>query len=523
MSAASMIPILRRVRADAVAFVHESRGLVVALVVIQAIVFGPFFTWLVITNHTFPNTLITPYPSYRTQFEGRWLADLVIWLQGGSGVQPLLMVAAATVQATSGLLFARLVGLRERTPTLLVATVLCVYPAFLDYYSFASDHLVLTLGDLFVVLGALAWSRLDAPVGFRVVFAALAFVCALALYPPKLGLIGVIVIAAILVAVYERTDGAPPRSSRAFVVDAGLLALTVTLACGLYFASTRFTMRATDGLRGRINTLGEMASIALGSYRRVVAGYGEIVDWLPSLFRILPVVVCALGIVLVVRRTGSARVAAIGIAAALLLPPALRAAYIVNHETWENCARIATPYAYVLVLFLALMLRDRIAARLAYPIAFALLYAAVIVGAQESNAAAARSGYELALLNRVAARIEALPLVAGRQYRLLVFGHLPPFSREQAVRYPNTANRANALRTAFEDYRQPELLGFVLGRELRRPRLFEMTRAMVTERGRAPWPSADSVFLKDDLIVVLLERVGPGVVHTVCEDDFTRR
>src|SRR5439155_26044881 len=85
-------------------------------------------------------------PFYKTQGEGRWVADLIIWLQGGSGVQPFQMAIAVALQSLNGILFARFVGLEKRLEVFLAAAFLCLYPAFLDYYSFAMDHITLVIG-----------------------------------------------------------------------------------------------------------------------------------------------------------------------------------------------------------------------------------------------------------------------------------------------------------------------------------------------------------------------------------------
>ena len=131
----------------------------VGLLVLQFITYGYFFTTLIFTNHTFPNSWVFLYPSYKTLGEGRWFADIIFWLQGGSGVQPFQMSVAVALQSLNGLLFARFLGLEKRLDVSLAAAFLCLYPAFLDYYSFAMDHISFVIGDTFALIGILCWKN----------------------------------------------------------------------------------------------------------------------------------------------------------------------------------------------------------------------------------------------------------------------------------------------------------------------------------------------------------------------------
>jgi len=86
------------------------RGVFVLCLLLQFITYSYFFTSLIFTNHTFPNSWLYPYPSFKTQGEGRWLADIIIWLQGGSGVQPFQMFIATTLQSINGIFFCIVFG-----------------------------------------------------------------------------------------------------------------------------------------------------------------------------------------------------------------------------------------------------------------------------------------------------------------------------------------------------------------------------------------------------------------------------
>ncbi|MCX5949124.1 MAG: hypothetical protein NTY67_13430 [Cyanobacteria bacterium] len=91
---------------------RRQRGMLAALVLLQVVAYGYLFTVPIFSDHTFPNSWLYPYPSFKTDGEGRWLADLVIMLQGGSGVPSVQMAGAAMLQACNAILFSSLLGLR---------------------------------------------------------------------------------------------------------------------------------------------------------------------------------------------------------------------------------------------------------------------------------------------------------------------------------------------------------------------------------------------------------------------------
>ena len=98
---------------DWLAKLRRHQGVLAALLLLQVVAYGYLFTVPIFTDHTFPNSWLYPYPSFKTDGEGRWLADLVILLQGGSGVPSVQMAGAALLQAINGILFASLLGLRS--------------------------------------------------------------------------------------------------------------------------------------------------------------------------------------------------------------------------------------------------------------------------------------------------------------------------------------------------------------------------------------------------------------------------
>jgi hypothetical protein len=61
-----------------------------------------------------------------------------------------------------------------------------------------------------------------------------------------------------------------------------------------------------------------------------------------------------------------------------------------------------------------------------------------------------------------------------------------------------------------------ELLNFLFGQDvLQLPTAEQVERATASTKDRKPWPSADSVYVEDDVVVVLLQKYEEGVPRTI--------
>ncbi len=488
----------------------------VGLLALQLITYSYFFTSLIFTNHTFPNSWLFPYPSYKTQGEGRWVADLIIWLQGGSGVQPFQMAIAVALQSLNGILFARFVGLEKRLEVFLAAAFLCLYPAFLDYYSFAMDHITLVIGDTFTLLGICYWKRMGHSARNAAV-SGLLFVLALACYQPKIGLIGLLCVTYLALWI-ATNDKSQVFSLRQLLRETAYVASVFIGACLAYFLSTKLTITYNVGGRAYINSIPEMLASALAAQGEFFRYFTVGTDYLPRLLRVLPALGIALGCLALLQRARRKHWAAVIIVAILLLliPVTLRASYIVNKNSWENAGRITFANGYALLFFLSCALQAVRMRYLAAGILTTCVYFFLVLGTQESSTAALKTIYDLNMINRIASRIESVVAdLYQNRYPLVVVGHYPEFERSRYVRTPNRNNAPHVESFAFEAYRQPEILNYFFGQEiLLRPTPVQLEKALSSVEGRRPWPARESVYLVDNVIVVILERYGPGMPTT---------
>ncbi len=484
------------------------RGMVAALLLLQIVAYGYLFTVPIFTDHTFPNSWLYPYPSFKTDGEGRWLADLVIMLQGGSGVPMVQMVGAALLQAINGVLFACLLGVRRGLPLVVLGGLIVLHPAFLDYYSFAADHLSFVLGDSFAVLAAWVLLRGQGP-AFRLGGAALLNMLALALYGPKITLVLLLALLMLLLRVVEAEPPAPGR--RALLGEIAVAFGQVLLAVLAFGLSARLVIRHPILPGAHVNTLPEMATALVESYGKGLRYLGGMAGLPSGTLQLLPVLIVLLGLLVLGGRMRRLRwpQRSVAMLAVLLLPVALNGASIINNSSPGDRGRFVAAYAYGLVFFLAQSLRVRWLRYPALALAALVLWFFLSLAMQQANAAQFKNTYELSMINRILTRLEPLITTTSDQpaQPVLIVGRYPPFDLGPYVRWRGNIDAPHLLSTEiFAPYRQTEMLNYLLGRELlRRPSAAEIDRALPRLRGTPPWPAPESVFRDGRTIVVTLE------------------
>jgi hypothetical protein len=500
-------------------------GVLAALVAIQIVVYSYFFTTVIVTDHTFPNIWVQPYPSHRTREEGRWLQDLIICLQGGAGVQSFQMFAAVTLQGINGILFARLLGLTKRFEVFLVAAVICLYPAILDTYCFASDHLTFAIGDTLALAGILCLTS-QRPSPQNAFVSGLCFMLSLAAYGPKIAFIALLCLCHLAMSIATDndttdSDATGPRGfdPRATLLRLGYVFAVFAVACLCYYASSKLVVTQNAGMRVQLNSAEQIGQAAVQAYYKFLCYCTVDSDYLPVSLRALPAMAVALGAVSLLlsgRRKGATAIAILAMLLALI-PLALRAAYIINGNTYENNGRITYVNGYALVFFLAAALHRPLLKWCGMGMLLLLFYVMAVVGTQETNTAAMKTIYEMNMINRLAARIEDQTegLYEGER-ALVVIGALPTFPHQQYVRYGNLRMQPHSRFTAFPSFRQVEILNFLFGRVLlKAPTAAQVERATASAKDRKPWPAAASVYLEDDVVVVLLQKYKEGVPRTI--------
>lgn len=502
------------------AWLRRHLGLLAALLLLQLVAYSYLFTLPIYTDHTFPNSWLYPYPSFKTSGEGRWLADLVIALQGGSGVPAVQMVGAAVLQAANGVLFASLLGVRRGPGLFVLAGLICLHPAFLDYYSFAADHLSFVLGDSCALLAAWCLLRESRPVR-RLLGAALFNLLALGLYGPKITLVLLLTLLVLLQRLVEEPTVLASR--RGLLREVALVAGSLLLAVLLFGVSARLLITQPILPGAHVNSPAEMLTAVLESYGKCRRYLLEMAGLPAGVWRWLPLLIVGSGLAALApplrRRPGTQQALAVLLVA--LLPVALNGASIINNASPTDRGRFVSAYAYLLVFCLAQCLRLRRWRLPVLTLASLMLWFFLSLAVQQTNAAQFKSGYDIATINRILTRLEPLIEVGAgsepqQQQPVLVVGRYPAFSLEPYVRWPGSTDAAHLLvNDTFAPYRQTEMLNHLLGRPLlRRPTAEEIARALPRIQRTPPWPAPASVFRDGRTLVVVLEAWRPDVPLT---------
>ncbi len=445
------------------------------------------------------------------------MADLLIAAQGGSGVPSVQMVCAATLQGLNGIFLAALIGIKSRLQTCLLASVLCLYPLFLDYYSFAVDHLSFVLGDTLCLLGALIWLKAKRT-RMRITGSAALFAVAIGIYGPKVSLVSLLLLACLMLRLTEEkgTHNATHASSvrleallplrEVAIAAASLIAAIVIIVIISKLTVSSMDVSPRTHLNGAAEALQEIRSSYLNTYRY----FRYQISGLPAWGFIVPAMAMGLGSLSLMVRIAKVKPSnlLIGVLILALVPVALHATWIINNEAWRHAGRIQSANGYFLVLLLGCMLRSGQLRATGMGLATIMLYFFCIHATQQTNFILMKSTYESNFINRIATRIEPLMEIRpGRPQGLVVIGSIPKLNIGSYVKYPERSAAITNTET-FARYRQVEILNYFLGHDyLRIPKPSEVTQALnLAKMTEGVWPSPQSVKVLDDTIVVIMEK-----------------
>lgn len=532
----------------------RDRRLILLLFAIQVVAYSYLYTAISFGNHLFPNAFINPYPSFRTTSQGRWLLDLILVGQGGSGVQSVQMIAASLLQACNATLFLRLIGVRKNLDLVILGCLFCLYPHFLDYYSFTSDHFALVGGDSLALLGMVFLYRCRS-LNARLLAASTCWFLALSIYAPKLALLCLLLVLMPVIGLLwadprhrqetisavntstsqldstrvwpgpiDRSPSHGPAEDNpnhtlapdlAARLGQGVLALL--LAVVAFWLSSKLSISNPWPDHTHLNSPAEALSELNRSYRRwrelMTTMIGGLIS--PKVVLIPALLAYAL---LIFRAVKQGWATTLLIACLLaLIPVALQSTWIVNGQAWQSSGRLLTAYAYLLVFYLAVIISSRRLRLLAIIASSLLAWSCFVFASQASNAIQIKSAYELGQINRIAARVEPLLTNSTTDHPptdhtpLVIFGMYPKFNSKDYIR-TITVNASDLVdATAFASYRQVDILNQILGsRRFRPPTASEVAQARQAAAKAQPWPAPGSVFREGETIVVVLEPDRPG-------------
>ena len=493
-------------------------SVLIGLCALQFACYTYFLTVPLLSNHTFPNVWLYNYPSWKTASEGRWFADMIILFQGSSGVQSFQFVCAVILQAVNGLLLADLLKTKKQTNRFLLAGVLCLFPLFPDYYSFACDHITFVLGDTLCLVAALFW--ISYPQGLiRIMVPASLYLLSIAAYGPKVSLVVFLASVSILLRIQWCDQFHRSQNLQRINIEIFSAASVVLLALLGYWITFKLTFIESydGGKHTHLSTLPEILEGTRAAYSEVIIYYAEGMGGFPEKLSWLPLGIMLAGVfyMILTMRSYGIIVLALTVLILALIPVMLSAPWIINAQSFKNCARIGAAYGYAFVFFLGVFMSRVRPLLIGKATAATTLYFLLILATQQNNAACFKSIYETNIINRILERCNAV-MQTGESVEtpLVVIGEYPRFDAQRFVKYPPTYAIQQST-PAFAPYRQVEILNFLDGRNsFRRPTTEEVREALMSSSGRKPWPDPQSIYISGKTLVVLLQKYSPGIKTT---------
>ncbi|MEM6550857.1 MAG: glucosyltransferase domain-containing protein [Planctomycetota bacterium] len=491
-------PVTRGLQAAATGWATNHRWLFFGLIILGILHLNYFIFEVLLTNHTLTNARAKFYPTFKTDFEGRWAADLFMQLFGAGGNQLMHGLLGLAMLALNGIILAEFLRVSCGWKRFLVASLVLTSPVFLDYFSYSVDAGYFGLGDTCVLLGVLILDRSNQTLKKTCIAFAL-FVLAIAFYQPKASLITTLL--AFWIAL---SCNRPDITVRELLIRSGYAIALFAISMVGYLLTYKLTAAPRTHQRTNVNTPAEALHEIANSYGiltdltwRFIGSFPDIVA-LPMGIGLI--VGCVALLVASFRNSIQAGICCVLVL--LTIPPCIQFSYVINSLTPLDQGRVLPGFAFSLAIFLGLAINaNRWAGGLA---GLATLIAFFSAGVQEGSLNSMKTLYETQAINRITDRIES-ELSADKDHPLIIFGDLT-FPQHSYITSPNRPLRPQASNTAFPGYRHVFTINFFLGQNrIIKPTAEQVAIARQSVEERDPWPSEQSVFKLDDAIVVLLQ------------------
>lgn len=480
------------------------------------------FFGTVYNNHDFPNSFYRNYPSFVTLQEGRFIGDIIYFLQGGSGIPTLHMAIAVAIQLINGFLAASLLEIRGNFAKFCLICIFAIHPAITDYYSWGGCGIIFCLGDTFAIASVLFLFKR----GLSNMFvSALFIVCAVATYQPKVSLFAALLILACMskvlnIANIDLLSNITNKNSKIFfrsffrIAGVGLVSIVIYY---LFFKLTVPEIQQTSGShRLHINnTLPDLLKAIGNIFSYTNKYFFSNVNFLHPNELFLTAIITAFffvfGIFQMLKTRGQSKILIITLFTTLflLLPFAMNLVFIITKKAYATDGRFFGAYALVLGYFLSFLVDKKI--KIFYLISVFLILFFIFDNAQYSYRAYLQNRFEFSFATRIVARLEEI-IDPSKSYKLVSLGNLPWSDIQTALsRKGNMRTRevvANYDQPGFIHYRRAEYLNFLLGRQA-----FTASssadqanvKKLIGERKiyLSRWPHTNSIIITPDNCIVL--------------------
>lgn len=492
--------------------------------------YGLIIGELIYTNHSFPNIWQQPFPSYRS-LEGRWTHDLIYLFQGRSGIVFFQTLIAIFIQILAGILFAVALNRKGDASLIISASIVSLMPYVNDYYGFPGDSIMFAVGDLLAVTGVLIPKK-----NIKYVLAsAFVFQLSIACYQPKIATICAIS-ASYSLFLFADWDGSE-ENIKVILRSIMLLAAACLAGAGMYFLvlkslyildlipssehfARRLSVASLDQIPKHIKFVIKDIYQRLFTPEAIIPQYVKYITVMVSFISI-----CISIVYIAILKTAQyLRVMVLIFIATTLvfLICSVDMTFILspNSYWYSGSGRFRTTFGFMIaaMIMMAIKTGRNYYNNIALIAVTVMVHSYIVTNASINQQARLNNIVEFAYVNRILSRIESQPgFDYNKKYNIVVFGYLPLLMiPPQFVGAPTDTFVSNLSNTSFILYRQTEMLNWFAGKQTFTILTNEqLDKAKDYASTHNPYPADDSIRLfEDGLIVVILEKYYPGMVHT---------
>jgi hypothetical protein len=505
---------------------------IIFIFTINLICYFYLFSEHIFTNHTIPEIFFTPMPSNVTFYYGRWMSDFITTLFGGVGIQPVSMFISTIVIIVNAFLLIKIFKINNWKWFIITGLILTLAPERFDIVTFSSVMHVHAIADLFVLVGAYFLLNYQSVLQ-KIVIPTIMFLFAIACTQIKLPLI-LLMIAVGLLLKWIYFDKKESLTTRNLLIDVGIAILTVILSSGIYYITYKSLTipKSANFLRHDYrNGIKEMAFQIIGSYKNFYCYYTNANSYLPRFLSVIPLIIICISIGSLTHKFFKKNWLIVIFSTLILLslPVILNSVYIIDSQSGQG-GRFLMHYSYFLlicILFTAKYIKllptikELWSKRVLVLMAVILIYFTAILSLQRTNYYFHKGKQEELVIQRVLSRIESkVPNLYSQHYNLIVFGY-PTIQNSDQFIMKNTQNAPKAHFSShfFEIYRQPQILNYFLGNyTFVYPNKSDYELIMPLVESMEPWPSENSIIVKDNVVVITFEKFHKDIEQTWTEE-----
>lgn len=495
----------------------NNRGIFYLSYFVAILSYSYIFFGSVYNNHDLPNSYYTAYPSFTTTMEGRFIGDILYQLQGGSAIPTLNMAIAVAIQIFNGILASKCLGITSYWAKLCLTTIITIHPAITDYYSWGGVSVNFCLADTFSILAVYYCSRYGLTNSLASI---ICIVFCAATYQPKVSIIATI---GSLFLVSKLLSSTNNNDLKNIFIFAGKFIFIVIISGLIYYVILVNTIAEEVGItsnsgRLHVNSIAEFIPSITNSIEYTQSYFFSKQNFIHPNDYYIPFGTTVFFILISLSSFFNKNICTKQIIIyfvlfffmLFMLLFSMNLVFLITTKAYSTDGRFFGSYAYVLAFFISYLIdnESKIISLLFKSIYIAISVFFIFDNAQYSYRGYMQNKFEYSFVTRIAMRVENI-IQPQKKYKLVVLGNLPwdsirsKLSRKNNIQFRKVI--ANYDQPGFIHYRRVEYLNFIMGNDIFiSPDIKDIAIAKTHALSINNWPSTDSVFIIDDILVVVL-------------------